>query len=287
MKRKMQKRVSPNNVFLGYFHLKNLLSFLKKNFILTVFVICIGFVGLIAFYKIFISKPTYVYVKVKVGQGLWWASTQRPSLWFIKALQKTTEQKDLTGKTTAKIINVQYYPYYGGSQYDVYITAMLKVSMIKGTGTYNFNRESIGVSSPIDLEFPNIQFSGTIIEMSEKPINDTYIEKIVYFTKKYAYPSEYDEVQVGDVVTNGRQIIFQILEKGKGATSDVLLNDMGKISSVDVETYRYIVIKARMKVKMLDDQLVYGEEYTVAPGRTLGFVTDRSILNEYYVAKIE
>ena len=168
------------------FKLKNIITFIKKNYFLIIFAGCIGFVGVVAFYKLFISKPTYVYAKVKVGQGLWWATTQRPSLWFVRAIEQANEQKELTGKTLAKILNVTYYPYYGSGQYETYITAQLKVSKVGGTGTYNFNRETIGVSSSIDLEFSNVQFSGTIIDLSETPIKDSYVEKTIYLTKKYS-----------------------------------------------------------------------------------------------------
>ncbi|MCX6731058.1 MAG: hypothetical protein NTZ55_04365, partial [Candidatus Roizmanbacteria bacterium] len=167
MKRKIQKRVSENKFLLGFIDFKKILFFLKKNFILAIFILCIGLVGLIAFYKIFLSKPTYVYVKVRVGQGLWWASTQRPGTWFIHAIKNTKAQLDLTGKPIAEVLDVYYYPYWGGNQYDVYVTLRLKVTKVGATGVYNYNRETIGVSAPIDLEFSNTQFSGTIITLTE------------------------------------------------------------------------------------------------------------------------
>lgn len=100
-------------------------SFIKQNYFLLIFVGCIGFAGVVAFYKLFIVKPTYVYVKVKVGQGMWWVSTQKPSAWFVKAIQEAKEQKDLTGKPLATVLAVSYYPYTlsqaMSGQYDVYL----------------------------------------------------------------------------------------------------------------------------------------------------------------------
>jgi hypothetical protein len=269
------------------FKLKTISSFIKKNYFLLIFIGCVGFVGLVAFYKLFISKPTYVYVKVKVGQGMWWATTQKPSLWFVKAIEQAKEQKDLAGKPLVKVLNVSYYPYYGSSQYDVYVTAKLKVSNVSGKGTYNFNRETIGVSSPIDFEFPTIQYSGTITEMSQQPIKESYIEKTIYLAKKYAYPWEFDSIQVGDMLTNGNRTLFQITDKAKGETNEALVNETGKLISTDIETYQYIIIQAKVQLKKIDNQLIYGEEYSIAPGRSFGFTTNHISLNDYFVTKVE
>lgn len=266
---------------------KKIVTLIKENYFLLIFIGCIGFVGAVAFYKLFISKPTYVYAKIKVGQGMWWASTQRPSIWFVNAIEEARVQKDLTGKPLVEVLSVSYYPWYGSSQYDVYVTAKLKVSKVSGKGTYNFNRETIGVSSPIDLEFPNIQYSGTITELSSQPLNESYSEKIIYLSKKYTYPWEYDEIQIGDKFKNGNKIIFQILDKAKGETNEVLTNDFGNLVSTDAETYRYIIIKAKINVKMESNQLVYGEEYIISPGRSLGFTTEHSTLNDYMISKVE
>lgn len=263
-------------------------SFIKKNFVTIFFIVCAGLVGLVVFYKLFIVKPTYIYVKVKVGQGLWWANTQKPSIWFLKAIQQAKEQKDLTGKPIAMIHTISYYPYYGSNQYDIYVTLRLKVSRGGGSNkTYLFNREAIGVGSAIDLEFSNVQFSGSIIDLSEKPIIDTYVEKKVYLTKKYAYPWEYDEIHIGDSFTNGKKTIFQILDKAKGKTNEIFVNDNGKLLSTETETYQYIIIKALMRVKVVDGQLLYAEEVIISPGRGVGIITNQSTLNDYFISKVE
>jgi len=264
-----------------------ILSFLKHQYFLIIFAGCIGFVGLVAFYKLFVVKPTYIYAKVKVGQGMGWASTQRPSLWFVKAIQQAQVEKDLTGKPLVKILDVSYYPYYGSGQYDVYVMARLRVSRVGGTGTYNFNRETIGVSSPIDLEFPNVQFSGTIIALSEKPITQTYENKIIYLYKKAVNPWEYEQIQVGDFVSNGKEKVFEILEKEKGPAVGELLSQFGESLNWDTLPYQYVQIKAQIRVKKEDDQSIFGEEYMVSPGRGLPVVLTNLTLNDYSIIKVE
>ena len=266
---------------------KTLISFLKKNYFLFIFAACIGFVGIVSVYKLFVAKPSYVYVKVKVGQGMWWASTQKPSLWYVKAIQQASEQKDLAGKPLAKILTVSYYPYYGSGQFDVYVTAQLKVSRVGSKGTYNFNRETIGVSSPIDLEFPNVQFSGTIITLSEKPIKETYETKTVYLYKKAVNPWEYDQIQIGDSFSNGKEKVFEIMSKERGPAVGELLSQFGESLNWDTQPYQFVRIKANVRLKKEDGQYIFGEEYPVFPGRGIPVVTNNLTFNDYMITKVE
>jgi hypothetical protein len=202
----------------------------------------------------------------------------------VKAIQEAKEQKDLTGKPVAKILNVTYYPYYGGGQYDVYITAKLKVSQV-GKSTYSFNRETVGVSAPIDLEFPNVQFSGTIIAVSEKPFTDEYIEKIIYLTKRIPLPWEYEQIEVGDSQMNGNQKVFEILDKTSGDESNTTVLQQGTLVNSNINLFS---IKAKILVKKVDNQYIFGEEVIIAPGKVLMAVgTDKFTFSDYYIMKIE
>ncbi|MFZ2206225.1 MAG: hypothetical protein WA061_04295 [Microgenomates group bacterium] len=262
-------------------------QFVVAHYLVFVIVGCVGFVGLVSIYKLYIKKPTYIYVKVKVGQGYWWASTQKPSMWYLKAIQNAQEEVDLTGKPTAKVLRVAYYPWYGSNQYDIYVTLRLSVSKVGAQGSYTYNRETIGIGGPIDLEFKNVQFSGTIIALSEKPIVPTTESKTVYLTKKYTYPWEYDAIKIGDYFNDGNGNVIEILEKAKGETNEVVLNDMGRLLSAETETYRYILLKIKMRVRQEDGQILYGDEIIVSPGRNLGFITNEFTFNDYVVSKIE
>jgi len=267
--------------------IKNLLYFLKRNYFLFIFVACIGFVGIVSIYKLFVTKPTYVYAKIKVGQGMWWASTQKPSLWYVKAIQQSREQKDLTGKPLVKIVNVFAIPLWGSNQYDIYVTAQLRVSKVGSRGTYNFNRDTIGVSTPIDLEFPNVQFSGTIIALSEKPFKDTFEYKIVTLYRKFINPWEYELIQVGDSLMDGKDKIFEVLSKERGETNDVVLSDFGRLLNQDIEPYRYAIVKVRVRVKKVDDKYVFGEEWVVAPARSIPVVINNFSFNDFTITKVE
>jgi hypothetical protein len=232
-------------------------------------------------------KPIYIYAKIKVGQGMWWASTQKPSLWYVRAILQAKEQKDLLGNQLARMIDVSYYPYYGSSQYDVYVTVKLKVTKVGNKDTYNFNRETIGVSSPIDLEFTNVQFSGTIIALSESQIKEEYEDKIAYFYKKNVNQWEFDQIQIGDSFSNGTKRMVEVVGKERGDVSEALIgNSMNQINW-DSQLYQYVRLKVKIKVKKIGGQYIFGEDYVISPGRGIPITLNNITLNDYIVTKIE
>jgi len=299
MRKKSQQKTANNQQLKAKSSkFKSVLIFFKKNYFLFIIVGCVGFVGIVAFYKLYISKPTYIYAKIKVGQGMWWASTQKLNLWYVKAIMKAKDQKDLTGKPIATMLDVIYYPFYVNGvngqysgqyngQYDVYVTLKLKVTRVGNMGSYNFNREALGVSSPIDLEFPTVQYSGTILEISEKPFKDVYEDKIIYFYKKNVRPWEYEQIQIGDTFKNGKEKVFEILSKEKGESNDVLLSDFEKLVNWDTELYNYVKIRARMRVKKTENNFLYGEETVITSGRTVGIATENYMFDNFVIMKVE
>lgn len=272
----------------GFVNFKQLFLLAKQNYFVTVIALCVLFVGVVSIYKLFIAKPTYVYVKVKVGQGLWWANTQRPNTWFVEAIKQAKEEVDLTSRPVAKILGVRYYRYWGGGQYDTYVSAKIRVSRLGKTGQYNFKRSTIGVGTPIDFEFPNVQFSGTIMRISEKPIVEKYVERTIYMTKKYSYLWEYDAMPVGDTYFDGKDIVFTLLEKQLSNTNEVIKPDTeGLINTQQIEQRKYIIAKAKIKVKEENDQFLFTEEQIITQGGGIFVSTPRFTYNDYVVARVE
>lgn len=267
--------------------LKKLLKFLTDNYFLAIFFASVAFVGFVSVYKLFFVKPTYVYAKVKVGQGLWWASTQKPSMWFIDGLKKAKEEYDLLGQPQAQILSVRYYPWLYQNQYDVYLTLKLKVSKLGKTGKYNFKRSSIAVGSPVDFEFPQAQFSGTIIELSEKPIKEDYQEKIVYLSKPYSYPWEYDGIKIGDKYFDGEEVVVEVLDKSSGESTSVIAPYKSIINPTLSQTRRDIFVKLKIKVKKDRNNFIFGEEQIIAPGKTINLATENFQFTDYLIAGVE
>lgn len=254
--------------------MKKQLHFIKKNYYLLVLALIILFVVLFSFYKLFITKPTFIYVKVKVGQGMWWATTAEPPLWLVSSLNKTKSNPEI------KIEKINYYPYFisgtniqsinlYNDQYNVYLTLRLKVTANKTGDVYYFNRSEIAVGSPIDLTFSNIQLSGVIINYSNKPVVDKFVDKVVFLTKNNFAPWEYEGIKIGDYYFDGENKVFEILGKE--------ISDNGNL----------ITIKAKMHLKKINDQLVFGEDRTITVGKNINIFTKNFSFDNYVVSRIE
>lgn len=271
--------------------LKKIWKFLVDNYFISIFIACIGFVAVVSVYKLFFVKPTYVYAKVKVGQGLWWASTQKPSSWYIEAFQnviKTKEsENDLSGNLQSQILSMRYYPTYIQNQYDVYLIMKLKVSKLGKTGKYNFKRSSIGVSSPVDFEFPSVQFSGTIIDISEKSIKDKLVEKEIVLAKRNSDPWEYEVIEIGDYYFDGKEKVFEIIDKSARDTYVLTSETFRSYPIAEPELRKYIFVKAKIKVKQEGVKLIFGEEQILSVGQSINIVTNKFVFQNYRVAEIK
>jgi hypothetical protein len=266
--------------------LRKLIKFSLDNYFISIFLAAIVFVGFVSVYKLFFAKPVYVYAKVKMGQGLWWASTAKPAVWFLNSLKKGAVERSLTGKPIAEILSVRYYPWWTSGQYDVYLTLKLKVSGNKKTEKYNFKRSTIGVGSPIDLEFPKAQVSGTIVELSEEPLKDVFVTKIITLTKKEAYPWEADAIMVGDKYFDGQDYIFEIIDK-KIYDFQEAYSLSGLYYAAETERKKNITVKVRTKLKQKNNQLIFGEEQILTPGKTINVATANFTFQDYVVGGVE
>ena len=180
------------------------ISFFLDNWFLTIFFVCIAFVGAVSVYKLLIKQENFVYARVKVSQGLWWASTQKPPNWLASSLKAGMIEKDLTGAPKAKILSVRSYPYWS-TGYDIYLTLKLKVTGRLKTGTVNFNRSTLAVGSPIEHTFPKVEITGTVIELSSRPFVENVKWQTITLVKPNAYQWEYDAIRVGDFYHDGQE----------------------------------------------------------------------------------
>lgn len=244
---------------------------MKKLFI---FAFIIFLVGLFSFYKLFVTKPTYVYVKVKLGQGLWWATTAKPTRWFIDSIKVGEKEHDITGKFISEIKSVKYFPVFlngfngeFSDQYNVFLTLKLQVTGNKKINKYYFKRAILGVGAPIEFEFPSAQFSGTIIDLKEQPFAESFEEKNIILSKKSDDISEYQSIRIGDYYFDGQEKAIQIIDKSF---------NQGIIS-----------LNVKIRLKKINDQLLLGEEETVVVNKRINFLTVNSLFYDYYVQEIQ
>ncbi|MCX6717061.1 MAG: hypothetical protein NTU76_00075, partial [Candidatus Taylorbacteria bacterium] len=85
----------------------------------------------------------------------------------------------------------------------------------------------------------------------------------------------------------GNSIVVEILDKAKSSTNEVYTYETGKLVSADLETYTYIILKAKVRVHMEEGKVMYGDDVSLAPGKSFGFITDNFNYNDYIISKIE
>jgi len=257
-------------------------KYIRRNIPIVIFIGIILLVGLIILLKLVTAKEETVYAKVKVSQGLWWASTAKPSVWLAQSFKQGMTETDLTGKPIVEIMSVRSYPWWNSEQYDIYLTLKIKASQNERTKVFTFKRAPIAVGSPIDLEFPEVQVSGTVIALSEKPFIENKTAKTVTLEKKYANRWEVDAIEVGDTYYDGVETVAEILEKQIIPSSEVYVR-VGNVTPFSTEDTYTVVVTTRLHVENHNKELIYREEQPVQLGRTLNFQTSQ----DYIVTSIE
>lgn len=270
---------------------KKIVKFLKKNYLLTLFISVVLFVGIIALFKLLTPNSTELYVKIKMGQGYWWANTTKPGSWYLNSFKKGDIYYGSIGKPQATIMDIRRYP-YGYSQYDIFVTLKMKVESRGKNGPYSFNRTNLLIGAPIELEFPTSRLTGAIIELSKTPFKDNYVEKTVYLVNQGGYtkdfPYRYDSIKKGDKYSDGQDVVFEVLDKNLEKSIWTVTNNFnGEIYEREVETTQNIVVKVKAKFKQKDDGLYYGEENKLSLNTQLPFSTSNYFFENFYIRRIE
>lgn len=251
----------------------------NRKFILpTVFFLIIAFVGIITILKVFYQRPVYVYAKVKVGQGSWWAVTAKPPVWIVNSLSKNQVVYDTVGRPNAQVIAIKKYPLSNNS-FDMYLTLKLKVSYNKKTSSYTFNRSPLSIASPIELTFSNASITGTVIDIAAEPFQDQYVTKTVTLENREGFinnsPVISEDINPGDTYSDGTQIVMTVL------------SNESEISSQTIGSIRNRKIKLKVVLQKKSDGLYYGEEYKIANNSTSVFATNNYFFSGFTVTSIE
>lgn len=244
----------------------------------------------VAFLKLSTKKYEPVWVKVKVSQGLWWATTDKPAYWLASAYRKGDAEYNLLGRKIAEVTEVRYYPFFDrGSiyedKYNIYLT--LKIAADKQGNNLLFKRERLSVGSPIELDLNKTLTTGTVIEISQSPFTDEYLEKTVTLTKRFAQPWEFDAIKIGDNYFDGEETVFEVLDKSKADTSVISADSFGNITPLTTEPERYVFVKAKVKVKKKGEQLLFGEEKILQSGTLLPIATLNFKFDGFLIAEVD
>lgn len=275
---------------------KKILTIVRNSYFPIIFVLIALAVGVIVLYKIVYTKPQFVYVNVKMGQGMWWAATFKPNSWLVNSVKKGEKQYNLAGKPTAEIVDVRYYPAWtpnwGPGQYDVYLTLKLDASYNASTQTYSFNRSSLSISSPVEIQFPSVDITGTVVGLSKEPFHEQYVEKTIYLIYQGGYtkdfPYRFDNIRVGDSYFDGEDTVFRVEDKWLEKNILAVPNNLNaEVYERPIEATQNIVVKAKVKLKQVDGALYFGNDYKVQANAFIPFATPNYFFENFVVRKVE
>lgn len=265
---------------------EKIINLVKNNWIVVVFIMIVTSTVVFIVLKSVTKQEDYVYAKIRVSQGLWWANAQRPTIWYAKSIVPGLTQANLSGKPTAEIVSVRYYPWWGSDTYDVYMIVKLEASKNYKTGTYSYNRNPLTISSPIELMFPSVEVSGTVMELSETPIEYNFIDRTVTLQKKHVPESEFSTIQIGDTYNDGSGVVLEIKDK-RIISSYTAYNSVNPNGPIESSSLQDVLVTVNMKVREEDGVDVYGEEYILRRGKTINAVTNEFVFEEYTIIDIK
>jgi hypothetical protein len=272
---------------------KRILKAAKKNYLLLVFVIIIFFVAVAVLYKNFFSSSQYFYAKVRVDYPASYYS--KPDIWLTNSLRAGDRQSSLLGGSSAEILKVRYYPISTGnssSNFNIFLTLRMEGSFDKKTKTFTFQRSNISTGSPITFNFSSAQIEGTVIDLSQTPFADSYIDKTVTLIWRAGYsqdfPYFYSNINVGDKYYDGSNYVFEILDKHLENNVLAVPNYVtGQIFTQDISTIQNIVLTAKVKVLERDNQFIFAGDQVLKIGNNLNISTQNFDYNNFIISNIQ
>lgn len=257
----------------------------QKHLFLLLFLSILGVTGGVVVFKLLFSETTTVYARIKVSQGLWWATTQKTPLWLSDSLKKGDTETSMGGEPLVELLSVRKYPIgiapHNNEQYETYLIAKIETSYSKKQSKYMFKRSPLAVGSPIDLELSSAYVSGTVMELSRKPILDKYKTVRAIISKQESYQWEYDSIELGDSYFDGEDTTFVVIDKSFEEMYD-------QYNGYPMERERPIVIylTVEMKVKENKGILLYREDLPLQVGKKISIQTPSFFFDQYTVRKI-
>ncbi len=259
--------------------LKSIFNSFQRNLVITIIVLVLFIVGIIVFFKLIIGKKETVYARVKVSQGLWWANTLKPSYWMVSSIKDGDTEMNLTGKPVVEVLEVRSYPvnYNPQGQYDIYLNLKMHVDKNNNIGEYMYKRTPLKIGSAVDFQFTKVAISGTVIELSDKPISYVREKKIISIKKREMKLSDYESIQIGESYFDGEETILKILDK---SYSDSYANYAGV--NFPIQTEKPIDIDLTLEVDLRNQNGVYFyNDIPMKIGRYLYLETATNVLDNY------
>ncbi len=253
---------------------------------------------LFALLRLFNQEKHEVFVKIKVSQGLWWASTSKPNLWLAQSIHKGDRELSFDRSPLAEIGEVRYYPFVSKSsdtitedKYNIYLVAKLSAGYNSKKDLYTFKRNSLIIGSPIEIDTNRSQITGTVIAVSPQPFEDNYVEKKVTLIKVLGYTSDdpflYLGIGIGQKYFDGEDNVVEITNKYLRKFYVPLSDIQGNLHENPSSARQDIVVEAKVKVRQEEGNFLFGEEKLLKNGTEFYLSTDSGSLEQFTVARVD
>ena len=266
---------------------KNRFSIIIVLVFLGILVLTLGFLGL----RQLSSKTNWVWAKVKVSQGLWWASTQKPPLWLPQAIGKGDGEYNLFGSPIVEVEEVRSYPAGDNEKEDrfnIYLTVKVAADYSSSQKKFTFKNSALAVGAPIELELGNSLVSGTVIGVSSAPFEQKYVERKVTLRKIPAFSWEYSAIKIGDEFSDGVDIVFKVLSKNILGWANVSKSlGENRFQTLPGGSTFEIAVTAKMKLRDVGGALIFGEEKLFRPGAVFSVATLNFDYRDFEVVSVE
>jgi len=242
--------------------------------------------------QFFLREGEWIEIKVYSGPGNWWWVTPPPPYWLAQAINVGDKEYDSWGRVAAEILEVKVYPTAaqnretsGASDRDISLKVKLKATRTK-SGGINFKRKPLEVGMPITLDVGKVMITGSVtwIEGQTEPEK---IERIIEVKGYRRFPWEVEAIKIGDKMTDGNEIIAEILDKKDELAEMVVTTDAGNVFLRREPTRRDITVKFRVKGTEENGEFIFREEQVVKAGKRIFIQTQNYDFSElYYVSKV-
>lgn len=242
--------------------------------------------------QLFLRKEEWITVGVYGGPGNWWWVTPPPPYWLTQAINVGDKEYGSWGKAIAEILEIRVYPSAGqnreiisASDMDFSLKVRLQVRRDK-TGRIQFKRNPVQIGMPITLSTGKVMITGNVtwIEGQEEP---EITEKIIEVKGYRRFPWEGEAIKIGDKMTDGNEVIAEVLDKGAELAEMVVTTDVGNVLLRREPTRRDITVKFKIKGVEKNGEFIFREEQIVKPGKRIFIQTPSYDFSEfYYVSKV-
>lgn len=188
--------------------MKNLKFRLQKPRVFHVVLITLVISVVIGFFYIFLRKPTYITVEIKVGSESVFFDGGTTKAWLGQLIHEGMTEKDGLGKTTAEVVKIRSYD--TANTKAVYATTRILAVYNRNSNQYTFRGKPLLIGSTIRLYLDRVLIDGliTYIEGVKDPrIKKRLVVEAQLINETNVFPEISGVKQhIADAITEGQEI---------------------------------------------------------------------------------